>query len=47
MIFFREEGSLGTNFMSLMIKEGEDKTLRSASAHITTGLLPRALLKTP
>lgn len=41
------QGSLGTNFMSPMIKQGEDKALSSASAHITIGLLPRALLVTP
>lgn len=41
------QGSLGINFMSLMIKQGEDKALSSASAHITIGLLPRALLVTP
>lgn len=40
-------GSLGTNVMSLMIKQGEDKALSSASVHITTGLLPRVLLVTP
>lgn len=37
----------GARIVSLMIKQGEDKALSSASAHITIGLLPRALLVTP
>lgn len=48
MVFCRGKDSLGTNFMSLKIKQGEDKALSSArTVHTTTGLLPRALQKKP